>query len=87
MLSACKLAFDSLIKIIIQEPILAHYKQDIKTIVETDLLDYVRSGVFSQLGNDELVHHVAFFSQNFDLAKYNFEIYDKELLAIIRFLK
>ena len=65
-------------------PILAYYKQGVKTIVETDSSDYVSSGVLFQLGNDELLHPVAFFSKNLNPAECNYEIYDKELLAIIR---
>ena len=65
-------------------PILAHYKQGVKTIVETDSSDYVSSGVLSQLGDDGLLHPVAFFSKNLNPAECNYEIYDKELLAIIR---
>ena len=68
-------------------PILAHYKQGVKTIVETDSSDYVSSGVLSQLGDDELLHPVAFFSKNLNPAECNYEIYDKELLAIIRCFK
>ncbi len=64
-------------------PILAHYKQGLKTIVETDSSDYVSSRVFSQLGEDGLLHPVAFFSKNLNPADYNYKIYDKELLAII----
>ena len=67
-----------------EAPILAYYKQGLKTIVETDSSDYVSSGVFSQLGEDGLLHPVAFFSKNLNPAECNYEIYDKELLAIIR---
>ena len=65
-------------------PILADYKQGVKTIVKTDSSYYISSGIFSQLGDDELLYFVAFFSKNFNLGKCNYEIYDKELLAIIR---
>ena len=64
-------------------PILAHYKQGLRTIVETDSSNYVSSEVFSQLGKDELLHPVAFFSKNLNPTECNYEIYDKELLAII----
>ena len=67
-----------------EAPILAYYKQDVKTIVETDSSDYVSSGVLFQLGDDELLHPVAFFSKNLNSAECNYEIYDKELLAIIK---
>ena len=64
--------------------ILAHYKQGVKTIVETDSSDYVSSRVLSQLGDNGLLHPVVFFSKNLNPAECNYEIYDKELLAIIR---
>ena len=67
-----------------EAPRLAHHKQYLKTIIETDLFDYISSEVLSQLGEDGLLHPVAFFFQNLNPAEYNYEIYDKELLAIIR---
>ena len=65
-------------------PIPAYYKQGVKTIMETNSSDYVSSGVFSQLGNDELLYLIAFFSNNLNPAECNYKIYDKELLPIIR---
>ncbi len=67
-----------------EAPILAHYKQGVRTIVETDSSDYVSSGVLSQLGGDGLLHPVVFFSKNLNPAECNYKIYDKQLLAIIR---
>ena len=51
--------------------------------METNFSDYVSSGILSQFDKDGLLHPVAFFSKNLNLAKYNYEIYNKELLAII----
>ena len=68
-------------------PILAHYKQGLRTIVETDFSDYVSSRVFFQLSKDRLLHLVAFFSKNLNPAECNYKIYDKELLAIIRYFE
>ena len=65
-------------------PIFAHYKQGVKTIVEMNLSNYVSSGVLSQLGDDGLLYLIAFFSKNLNPTECNYEIYDKELLAIIR---
>ena len=67
-----------------EAPILAHYKQGLKTIVKTDFSDYVSSGVLFQLGEDGLLHSVTFFFKNLNPVECNYEIYDKELLAIIR---
>ena len=69
---------------IIETPILTHYKQGLRTILETNSSNYVSSGVFSQLGKNRLLHLLVFFSKNPNPAKCNYEIYDKELLAIIR---
>ena len=68
-------------------PILTHYKQSIKTIVETKLSDYVSNRGFSQLGDNGLLHSIAFFSKNLNSNKYNYKIYNKELLAIIRYFE
>jgi hypothetical protein len=44
----------------------------------------VAGGVLSQLGDDGELYLVMFFSKNLALAECNYEIYDKELLAIVR---
>ena len=67
-----------------QAPILTHYKQGFKTIVETNSSDHISNGVPSQLGKDRLTYLVAFFSKNVNLNKCNYKIYDTELLAIIQ---
>ena len=65
-------------------PIFAHYKQSIKIIIKRNSSDYISSIIFFQLGNDWLLHFVTFFSKNFNLAKCNYKIYNKELSAIIK---
>ena len=65
----------------------AYYKQGVKIIVEIDSSDYVSSGVFSHLGDNRLLYPIAFFSKNLNPAECVYEIYDKELLAIIRCFK
>ena len=67
--------------------ILIHYKQGIKTIVKKDSSNYVSSRVFSQLGDNGLPYPIAFFSKNLNSAECNYEIYDKKLLAIIRYFE
>ena len=59
---------------VIKALILAYYKHSVKTIVETDLSNYISSGVLFQLGNDKLLYFVAFFSKNLNLAECNYEI-------------
>jgi hypothetical protein len=52
--------------------------------VETDASDYVSSGILSQKDDIGVLYPVAFMSRKHTKAKYNYEIYDKELLAIVR---
>jgi hypothetical protein len=52
--------------------------------VETDASDYVSTGMLSQYDDDGILHPVAFFSKKHSPAECNYEIYDKELMAIVR---
>lgn len=54
--------------------------------VEVDVSDYALGGVLSQLQEDKW-HPIAFTSWMLLPVKHNYEIYDKELLAIIHALK
>jgi len=56
-------------------------------VVEYDASDTIIAGVLSQLGSDSLLHPVAYFSTKINAAELNYDIYDKELLAIIRSFK
>lgn len=67
--------------------ILAYYKQGFKLIVKTVSSDYVNNRVLFQLGEDKLLHSIAFFSKNLNPVECNYEIYIKELLAIIQYFE
>ena len=77
-------AFERLKDAFTSAPILQRFDFDKDVIVETDASDYVSAGVLSQYGDDGLLHPVAFFSKKHSPAECNYEIYDKELMAIIR---
>ena len=64
--------------------IIAYFNPDKKTIVETDILDYINGKVLSQYNNKRILRKIACFSIKHILAQYNYEIYDKELIALIR---
>lgn len=51
--------------------------------MEIDFSDYVSNRGFFQLGKNKLLYFIVFFSKNLNFAKYNYKIYNKELLAII----
>ena len=53
-------------------------------LIECDSSDYVNAGVLSQHDDNGVLRPVAFFSRRLSSAECNYEVYDKELLAIIR---
>ena len=55
-----------------------------QVVVETDASDFVSAGVLSQYDEENVLRPVAFFSKKHSSVECNYEIYDKELLAIIR---
>lgn len=81
---ACKRAFDELKNAFTTAPILKHFDPEAPCIVEADSSDYTTAGVLSQYDSDGVLHPVAFYSKRLSPAECNYEIYDKELLAIIR---
>lgn len=52
--------------------ILAWNKQSLRTIVETDLSNYVNSGVFFQIGKDRLLHLIPYLFKNLNPIEYNY---------------
>ena len=56
-------------------------------MIEIDASDWVSAGILSQLYPDGNWHPVAYFSKKHSPEECNYEIYDKELLAIIRSLE
>jgi hypothetical protein len=77
-------AFDHLKYAFRTAPILCHVEHDRKIVVETDPSDYVSAGILSQYDDEGILHPVAFYSKKHSPAECNYEIYDKELLAIVR---
>jgi len=55
--------------------------------VETNALDYTLAAILSIVNEDNEVHPVAFHSCTFTAAKLNYDIHDKELLAIFEAFK
>jgi hypothetical protein len=79
-----QMAFDTLKATFTSAPVLAHFDPDRDVIVETDASDYVSTGVLSHYDDDNVLHPVAYFSKKHSPAECNSEIYDKELMAIVR---
>ena len=55
--------------------------------METDFSDYVNGGVLSQYDDEGVLHLMAFYNKNLTPVECNYQIYDKELLVIIRCLE
>ena len=71
----------------IKEPVLAAPDIDKQIRMEVDVLDYVTGGVLSMECEDRLWRPVAFLSKSLNKTERNYEIHDKEILAIIRGLE
>ena len=80
----CQHAFETLKERVTETPVLLHYNPEKQSYVECDTSDWTTGGVLSQKDDEGVLHPVAFFSKTLNPAECNYEIYDKELLAIIR---
>src|SRR6266481_2133001 len=75
--------FENLKLAFTQAPVLSHFNPDNPIVVETDASNYAIAAIISQISpNDGDLHPIAFFSKGMKPAELNYEIYDKELLAI-----
>ena len=52
-------------------------------MVETDASDYAIGACIMQIGKDGKLHPVAFYSKKIFSAEMNYDIHDKELLAVV----
>src|SRR6202012_2590206 len=80
-------AMDDLINTIKSEPVLAHPQLDQPFELEVAALGYAIGAVLMQRQEDKKRHPVAFFLKTPNAAKRNYDIYDLELLAIVRSLE
>jgi len=55
--------------------------------VETDASDYTLAAILSIITKDNKIHPVAFYSRTFSTPELNYDIHDKELLAIFEAFK
>jgi hypothetical protein len=79
-----QIVFNTLKATFISAPVLAYFDPDQDIIVEMDTSNYVSTSVLSQYNDDNILYPMAYFSKKYSPTEYNYEIYDKELMAIIR---
>ena len=83
-----KLAFDTLKDQITSMPILALPNNSRPYRVEADSSDFATGAVLSQQSpEDEKWHPVTFLSKSLSPVEWNYEIHDKEMLAIVQALE
>ncbi len=71
-------------KRVIETLVLSYFSSELKTFLESNSFDYVSVEILSQKENDDQIRSIVYFSKTLFLVECNYEIYDKELLAIIR---
>jgi len=80
------LAFDDLKRAFTIAPILGHWDPDLPIILETDTSDRALAAILSTRSGGE-IHPIAFHSRAFSAAEINYDVHDKELLAIVESFK
>jgi len=80
-------AFRELKERFTKELVLAALDLDKKMRMEVNALNYATGGVLSMECEDKLWRPVAFLSKSLNETERNYEIHDKEMLAIIRGLE
>lgn len=77
-------AFNKVKELMLSGGMLAHYSPSRPTQMETDASDGVVAGVLSQQQDNGDWKPIAFFSKTMTVEEMNYEIHDKEMLAVIR---
>jgi hypothetical protein len=82
----CWDAFEELKARLTSAPVLRHYDPERESMIETNASDGVIAGVLSQLHQDGEWYPVAYYSKTMAPAECNYEIHDKEMLAVVKSL-
>jgi hypothetical protein len=80
-------AFATLKRLFTAAPILVHFHPQKPTVVETDASDFALGAVISQIQETKRLHPVAYHSRKFKPAEINYDVHDKEMLAIVTAFK
>jgi len=83
----CKKAFNTLKQAFTSAPILTHWVPNAQLVVETDASDYVLTAILFIMTKDNEIHPIAFYSRMFSAPELNYDVHNKELLAIFEAFK
>ena len=84
---SCCDAFNSLKKVFTSTSILTHWISGTQLIIETNALDYALTVILSIVNEENKVYPVAFHCCTFTTEELNYNMHDKELLAIFEAFK
>lgn len=79
----CKNAFKELIERLTAAPILAIFDPEREAVLETDASDYAIGACLTQKGADGNQRPIAYYSRKMTGPELNYDIHDKELLAVV----
>lgn len=83
----CEAAFQRLKTEFTKEPILHSFDEEKESIVESDASDTCTGATHLQRDDQGRLHPVAYYSEKMSPAEQNYNIYEKELMAIVKALK
>ncbi len=86
-LKNCQITFNELKKWVIKVLILSYFSSTLKTFLKLNSSNYVSIEILSQKENDDHIKSIIYFFKTLFFVECNYEIYDKELLIIIRCFK
>jgi hypothetical protein len=83
----CQQTFVTLKKTFISDLTLIHFNLERLIIVETNAFDFISDDILSQYNDENVLRLVVYFSKKHNSIECNYEIYNKELMTIVRFFE
>lgn len=80
-------AFDKIKAAFLEPPVLAQWDPARETFIDCDSSGWASGGVLLQKDEDGALHPIAYHSQKHSPAEANYDIHDKELVAIIKCMR
>jgi RNase H-like domain found in reverse transcriptase len=68
-------------------PIFQYFNLNWMSIIKANSSNYITEGILSQYNKDGVLYPIVYFLKWLNPAEYNYEIYNKELLAIIKYFE
>jgi hypothetical protein len=83
----CKEAFKELKRLMTSAPVLRIFDPEKEATVETDASDKAIGGCLKQKDENGKLHPIAFYSRKMTGPESNYDVHDKEMLAVVECLK